>query len=51
MKDLDDASTPGRYASITDVRGGADDGTVSFAFMSDSLPMGVAMMEALVPGK
>jgi hypothetical protein len=49
-KDLEDAATVGRIAQIADVRAGADDGTVSFVFMSAVLPTVVVMIEALVPG-
>ena len=50
VKDLEDAASVGRFANIKDVRAGADDGTVSFAFLSAALPTGLVMIEALVPG-
>ena len=50
VKDLEDAAAVGRFAQIADVRAGADDGTVSFVFMSAALPTGAVMIEALVPG-
>ena len=50
VKDLEDAATGARFAHIADIRAGADDGTVRFAFASPSLPIGVVSVEALVPG-
>jgi hypothetical protein len=50
VKDLEDAAAVGRFVNINDVKAGADDGTVSFAFLSSALPTGVVMIEALVPG-
>jgi len=50
VKDLEDATSVGRFVNIKDVRAGADDGTVSFAFLSATLPTGLVTIEALVPG-
>src|SRR3954467_13974802 len=50
VKDLEDAVSVGRFVNIKDVRPGADDGTVGFAFLSTALPTGVVMIEALIPG-
>jgi hypothetical protein len=50
VKDLEEAAMIEKFAEITDVRAGADDGTVSFVFMSTALPVGLVTIEALVPG-
>ena len=48
--DLEDAKVSSNIPDIADLSRGENYGSVSFAYLSESLPLGVVTIEALVPG-
>lgn len=50
LRDLADAAVPGRFSSISDVRTGDYDGSISFTFAAPATGL-IVDLQAIVSGK
>ena len=50
VNDLRDAALPGRFAQVSAVTGGDDDGTIKFMFQSSAFSMEEIAVDAMISG-
>jgi hypothetical protein len=50
IRDLREASSPGRYPQLRDVKPGDDDGTISFTYVSELTSVGPVDVQLLISG-